>query len=82
MEYTFGGKYKLEEEIGFGGCGTFAIRPESFLLFLSFILSKLLLFPFFCFTWDIVWLFHMVIALRLSIHGHAHHCWKGGGHQS
>ena len=22
MEYTFGGKYKLEEEIGYGGCGT------------------------------------------------------------
>lgn len=31
MEYTFGGKYKLEEEIGFGGCGTFAIHPDAFL---------------------------------------------------
>ena len=47
MEYTFGGKYKLEEEIGFGGCGTFAIRPETFLLFLSLTLSKIVaFFPF------------------------------------
>lgn len=30
MEYTFGGKYKLEEEIGFGGCGQFFL---SLLLF-------------------------------------------------
>lgn len=25
MEITFGGKYRIEEEIGFGGCGTFVV---------------------------------------------------------
>ena len=46
MEYTFGGKYKLEHEIGLGGCGTFF----SFFLLLSFS------FRFFFVTWYIgIW---------------------------
>ena len=38
MEYTFGGKYKLEHEIGLGGCGTFFL---SSLFFVSFLLRYL-----------------------------------------
>lgn len=38
MEYTFGGKYKLEHEIGLGGCGTFF----SFFSLFRFVSSSLL----------------------------------------
>lgn len=34
MEYTFGGKYKLEEEIGYGGCGTRFLPLRFFVLML------------------------------------------------
>ena len=34
MEYTFGGKYKLEHEIGLGGCGTFFLSSPFFVSFL------------------------------------------------
>ena len=43
MEYTFGGKYKLEHEIGLGGCGTFF---SFFSLFGSCFLFLLCLFFF------------------------------------
>lgn len=39
MEFTFGGKYKLDEEIGFGGCGKFMFFFGLSLLFRAFLLS-------------------------------------------
>ena len=28
MDFTFGGKYRLEEELAIGGCGSFALNFE------------------------------------------------------
>ncbi len=30
MEYTVGGKYRLEEEIANGGCGMYTLLPSSY----------------------------------------------------
>ena len=28
MDFTFGGKYRLEEELAIGGCGSFVLYSE------------------------------------------------------
>jgi hypothetical protein len=35
MDFTFGGKYRLEEELAIGGCG-----PSSFLFCLSVVIDS------------------------------------------